>query len=308
MLLIKIIVISIFFALNSFIVEANIKIKYKIGTEIITNIDILSEKDYLIFLRPSLKNLPEDEILKISENSLIREIIKKREINRIFKNFEDTEFMDEIKKNLYNFKNVDNENEFKLLAKENNINYEKVLEKIKFEGLWNDFIFKKYNSLVRIDKNKLKNQLSNKLENNKKYEYNISEIIFEINEKENLSNKKKIIINYIKNNSFKAAASKFSVSNTSQIGGEIGWVKETLLSEKLSKELSKILIGGITDVIKHPSGYLLLKVNDKRQIKQVINAKKELKNLINYERNKQLNQFSLLHYKKLKQNIIINEF
>ena len=308
MLLIKIIVISIFFALNSFIVEANIKIKYKIGTEIITNIDILSEKDYLIFLRPSLKNLPEDEILKISENSLIREIIKKREINRIFKNFEDTEFMDEIKKNLYNFKNVDNENEFKLLAKENNINYEKVLEKIKFEGLWNDFIFKKYNSLVRIDKNKLKNQLSNKLENNKKYEYNISEIIFEINEKENLSNKKKIIINYIKNNSFKAAASKFSVSNTSQIGGEIGWVKETLLSEKLSKELSKILIGGITDVIKHPNGYLLLKVNDKRQIKQVINAKKELKNLINYERNKQLNQFSLLHYKKLKQNIIINEF
>ena len=308
MLLIKIIVISIFFALNSFIVEANIKIKYKIGTEIITNIDILSEKDYLIFLRPSLKNLPEDEILKISENSLIREIIKKREINRIFKNFEDTEFMDEIKKNLYNFKNVDNENEFKLLAKENNINYEKVLEKIKFEGLWNDFIFKKYNSLVRIDKNKLKNQLSNKLENNKKYEYNISEIIFEINEKENLSNKKKIIINYIKNNSFKAAASKFSVSNTSQIGGEIGWVKETLLSEKLSKELSKILIGGITDVIKHPNGYLLLKVNDKRQIKQVINAEKELKNLINYERNKQLNQFSLLHYKKLKQNIIINEF
>ena len=101
MLLIKIIVISIFFVLNSFIVEANIKIKYKIGTEIITNIDILNEKNYLIFLRPSLKNLPEDEILKISENSLIREIIKKREISIIFKNFEDTEFMDEIKKNLF---------------------------------------------------------------------------------------------------------------------------------------------------------------------------------------------------------------
>ena len=82
MLLIKIVVISIFFVLNSFFAEANIKIKYKIGTEIITNIDILNEKDYLIFLRPSLKNLPEDEILKISENSLIREIIKK-EINNL---------------------------------------------------------------------------------------------------------------------------------------------------------------------------------------------------------------------------------
>ena len=298
----------ILFVLNINISNAEIKIKYEIDNQIITNIDIENEKNYLLFLRPELKKLSNIELKKISENSLIREIIKKREISIIFKNFEDTEFMDEIKKNLFNFKNVDNENEFKLLAKENNINYEKILEKIKIEGLWNDFIFKKYNSLVRIDKKKLKNQLSNKLENNKKYEYNISELIFEIKEKENLSNKKKIIINYIKNNSFKAAASKFSISNTSQIGGEIGWVKETLLSEKLSKELSNILIGGITEVIKHPNGYLLLKVNDKRQIKQVINAEKELKNLINYERNKQLNQFSLLHYKKLKQNIIINEF
>ena len=31
------------------------------------------------FLRPNLKNLTEEEIIKISENSLIREIIKKRD-------------------------------------------------------------------------------------------------------------------------------------------------------------------------------------------------------------------------------------
>ena len=35
---------------------------------------------------------------------------------------------------------------------------------------------------------------------------------------------------------------------------------------------------------------------------------KEFKELINYERNKQLNQFSLLLYKKLKQNITVNEY
>ena len=62
----------------NFPTNATIKIKYKIGDEIITNIDIINEKKYLIFLRPNLKNLTEEEIIKISENSLIREIIKKK--------------------------------------------------------------------------------------------------------------------------------------------------------------------------------------------------------------------------------------
>ena len=67
--------------------NAQVNLKYKIGNQIISNIDILNEKNYLLFLRPELKNLPEKEILIISENSLIREIIKKKELDIIFKNF-----------------------------------------------------------------------------------------------------------------------------------------------------------------------------------------------------------------------------
>ena len=43
-------------------------------------------------------------------------------------------------------------------------------------------------------------------------------------------------------------------------------------------------------------------------MKQIINIEKELKELIKFEKNKQLNQFSLLYYKKLKQNTNINEY
>ena len=56
----------------------------------------------------------------------------------------------------------------------------------------------------------------------------------------------------------------------------------------------------ITKPIKYPSGYLLLRINDKRDMKQVVNIDKELDDLINFEKNKQLNQFSLLFFKKLK--------
>ena len=71
---------SIFIIINS--ANSKIEIKYKVDNEIITNIDILNEKNYLIFLRPNLKNLTEGEILKISKNSLIREFIKKKELLR----------------------------------------------------------------------------------------------------------------------------------------------------------------------------------------------------------------------------------
>ena len=79
----------------NFPTNATIKIKYKIGDEIITNIDIINEKKYLIFLRPNLKNLTDEEIIKISENSLIREIIKKKEIDKIFNNVENPNFINQ---------------------------------------------------------------------------------------------------------------------------------------------------------------------------------------------------------------------
>ncbi len=97
---------------------SQIKIRYKIGNEIITNIDIVNERNYLIFLRPSLADLPENEIKKISENSLIREMIKKKELEKVFKNLNEKEFTQGIKQNLFSFKKVDTEEEFlKLLKK-----------------------------------------------------------------------------------------------------------------------------------------------------------------------------------------------
>ena len=287
--------------------NATIKIKYKIGEEIITNIDIINEKKYLIFLRPNLKNLTEEEIIKISENSLIREIIKKKEIDKIFNNIENPNFINQIKNNLFKFKNVKSEDEFVVLLKKNDIKYEKIIDKIKYEGLWNELIFNKYNSLIKIDKGKLKKELIDKLSKNKKYEFNLSEIVFETNKDETLELKKNIILKYIKSNDFKAAASKYSISSSSNIGGEIGWIKETLLSVNLLKIIKGLKIGQISEPLKYPNGYLLLKINDKKEMKQIVSIEKELDELVKFEKNRQLNQVSLLFFKKLKQNIIINE-
>ena len=106
--------------------------------------------------------------------------------------------------------------------------------------MWNELIFRKFNSLVKIDEKKLKEKLILKFSNDKKYEYNLSEILFEVEKSETFKNKYKQIIEYINLNDFKAAASKFSISSSSNKGGDIGWIKETLLSEKIVKILKKL--------------------------------------------------------------------
>ena len=244
---------------------SQVKIKFKIDGEIITNLDILDEKNYLLFLRPKLNSLPEDELMKIAENSLIRETIKQKELDKIFKNINNERFLRDIKKRVFQLKNVDNEEEFINLTKKSNVEHEKVLRKIEIEGLWNELIFRKFNNLVKIDKDKLKNELIRNISSNKRYEYNLSEILFDLTNNETYENKYKKIVNYINENDFKSAAAKFSLSNSASRGGEIGWVKETLLSEILNRKLKNLKNSQITEPFKYPNGFLILKLNQKKR-------------------------------------------
>ena len=245
-----------FFLLFANSLNAKIEIIYKVNNEIITNIDIENEKKYLIFLRPNLKKIPNNELSNLAENSLIREIIKKKELDRVFNKKIDSKFINEIKSNLLKFKKVKNEKEFKELLKKNKINYKKIIEKIKYEALWNELIYRKYSSSVKINKKKLQNSLEIKLLNTKKYELNLSEILFEVDVNEDFENKYNKIKLYINNNDFKTAAIKYSIANSSNKGGEIGWIKETLLSPLLIKNLKNLKNNQITRPIRYPNGYL----------------------------------------------------
>ena len=111
---------------------------------------------------------------------------------------------------------------------------------MKYEAFWNELVFQKYNSLIKVDKKNLKLILKNKISNNKKYEYNISELLFDLDKNEKFESKHKEIIEYINNSDFKTAASRFSISNSAKNGGEIGWIKETILSDNLVYLLNRM--------------------------------------------------------------------
>ena len=54
------------------------------------------------------------------------------------------------------------------------------------------------------------------------------------------------------------------------------------------------------------NGILLLKLTNIRNLENTIDIENELKKAINYERNRQLRQYSKIYYNKIKKNLDFN--
>ena len=302
---IVILTINTFFFSN--IVSGNISIVGNVEGEIITNYDIERESNYLMILNPNIQNLKSNQIFDLAKDSLIKEIIKKKEITKFVDIDQRKITSNDYLENLYIKLGFENESDFSNeLMKNNNYNVDEIKKKIKIEMLWNELIYSRYNDQVKIDKNKLIKKIE-KMEKKKQKEYLLSEILFR--------KKKDQEINYlidqiklsIKNIGFNNTANIFSISDSAKLGGKLGWVNENSLSDIVYKKLQKIKEGENTDIIRINSNFLIIKV-DKIRMKNVkIDKNKELKNLVILEQNKQLNQFSRIFFDKTKINYSINE-
>ncbi len=289
----------------SFISSKEILIISKVNDDIITNIDIENEKKYLLLLNKNLDKLSKHEIFDLAKNSLIREKIKKKETDRLFEKTND-KIENKIIKNFYNKIGFDKEENFIDFLENKKINFQILKEKLLIEALWNQLIYNNFNEKIRIDEILLQEKIIEYYKSKeKKYEYKLSEIVIE-NVKD-IEFKKKEIYKYINEFGFKVAANKYSKSDTSKYGGDIGWIKGTRLSNNIKNKISKIKIDQVSEPIQISNGYLFLQLNNKKKIEEKYDLKKELKQQINFEKNRQLKQYSLNYYKKLKKNTSIYE-
>ncbi len=310
MIKIKFFLIVIFFLnLNNLVLGDLIEIKVKIQNKIITNLDIENEKRYLFFLNPKLQELEKVRIQNIAIESLITDIIKKKELEKYFDFSKNRKLIDIVEKNLYLKKNIKSKENFLLLLESLNLDYDTIREKFYIEALWNRLVYEKYATNVVINKNELKKKIQIQInQDKKKFSYNLSEIFFEDGLNESLDKKIFKINESIKNIGFENTANIYSSANTAKKGGLVGWINELQMSNKILREISRLNINQVSKPIKLQNGYILIKLNDKKEIKQKINLDEELKKLINNETNRQLNNFSTIFYKKLKKNIEINEY
>ena len=283
-------------------------IKAKVNNQIITNFDVRNEKNYLLALNPSLRNLSNENINRYAIDSAINEKIKKIEIEKKYEIIENNLIIKKVLKDLYSAIGISNIEEFKDYLMSYNINLGIVKKKIAIEVAWNDYIVKKFNNAVLVDELKIRKKIDKLGEENYIDNILLSEIIFTINENESLDVKLDKIKKSIEKIGFKETAKIYSISESKKNGGNIGWVYKSQLSNKILKQLEQIEIGEFTDPITVPGGFILIKLNDRKNQLLEINKEEEFIKAVNFEKNRQLTMFSTLHYKRIYNRSVINEF
>jgi len=283
------------------------KIILKINDEIITSIDIFNEIENLKFFNKNLNQLDNEEIYKIAVQSITKYKIKKNEIYKFFENFDvqNEDYLNEVIENSYKNLGFQDVKTFKNELRNKKISFENFKEKIEIDILWSQLIYSKYYNKIIIDEKKLKKQI-NSLLNETNNLLNLREIIFEVSDMEEIETKFNLITNDIQKLGFEGAALKHSISNTSANGGNLGWINERSINKEILNELKIISIKSITKPFRVQSGFLILQKFDEREIQKEINEEEELKKLVDFEKNQQLNNYSNLYYNKVKKSVKID--
>ena len=261
---------------------------------------------YLIAINNSLEELDKEKILSISNESIIREKIKKIEISKNFKELKlNEDYSELLLKNIYSRLKLKSISEFEKYLKNYDLKISDIETKITIDALWNQLIMQKYSSKISINEEEIKNKI---LENGKiqSKEYRLSEIIFEVQSKDEIEKKYNQVVKSIKEIGFENSATIFSFSETAKIGGDIGWINENSLSANIKKNINNLQVGETTKPIILSNGILILKLVNTKNSETSIDIENELKKAINYERNRQLNQYSKIYYNKIKKNLDFN--
>ena len=279
------------------------KIIHRIQNEIITNIDIKNQFKYLVAINNTLKELTKEKILNISNESIIREKVKKIEISKNFEELKiEQEYLNTLLKSTYSRLGLKSLDEFILYLKDYDLNIKDIEKKMTIDALWNELILKKYTSQISINEELIKKEI---LKNEKKQskEYELSEIIFDVKNKNEIQKKYKGVLKSINEIGFKNSASIYSVSDSAKIGGSIGWINENSLNKKIRENISYLKVGDVSKPIVLSNGILILKLVNTKSLQINIDVKSEFKKAVIYERNRQLNQYSQIYYNKVKKNL-----
>ena len=301
--------IYIFLALSIFpykIAFCEIFIVAEINQEVITNIDVDFEKRYLVSLNPNLLKLDQNRITDYAKDSLINEKIKRIEIEKRFKISPNKQLLSKVISNIYTSIGISSLSEFENYLAQNNIDIERVKEKISIEIAWNDLIVKTFANEIEIDQNLIKKQLE-KFDKEKIENLLLSEIIFTINNKNEFESKYNEIKKSINDIGFEETARIYSLSDSKKSGGNVGWIYKNQLSKEIKDELDEITVGNFTKPIITSGGFLILKLNDIKLESVEIDKDTQLKKMIEFERERQLTRFSTLYYKRVYNTAEINE-
>ena len=280
----------------------------KINDQIVTTYDLEKESNYLLALNPKLKEIGENDLLRLAKKSMIKEMIRKSEILKYKElNLENNQINNVLNKIIQNL-NFSDLSQFENYLRNFNISLDDIREKIEIENEWKNLIYARYSKSIKINKNELINKIEKASKEEFSLEYNLSEIVFSKKQNISITDYSKKILESIEINGFENTANLYSIADSSKAGGRIGWVKKNNLSTEIIRKLENLKINSYSSPIKISNNYLILKINDIKEVAIEFDKQKEIDKMVMSETSKQLDKFSNIFYNKIKLNSTISEF
>lgn len=301
--------IFISFLLSSANIKAQISssIVATIGNEIITTIDVENEIRTMLLLSNKKINQSNINMIKgTAIKSLQTKLIKKSEL---IKYSIDSYSRNDLEKQISRIAKGLNTNKqgLKKLFLESKTNFDELEKKIKVDLQWNTLIYELYKDQISINivdlENDLKKQL--RIEGNRK-SFDLSEIEVPL-QSENILKFLNNIYKEIDLEGFKETAKKYSISETSVNGGNIGWVDEKILSKVYLEQLRNLDKNSITKPIKTENSIIILKVNNIRLVEnQDVDLEEMKERIIKMKKEEKLNLFSRSHFSNIENSTLID--
>ncbi len=299
----KFIFLIYFFFISDLYAFSNSKIIIKVENEIITNIDLKNKIiSSLVIANKEINQNSIDNLKRSSVENLINQKIKLMEISKY--NIEDDKLQ------LQNYLNSISNGDIKNLKDkfiQNNLDFNSFSEDINTQLKWQKLIYRIYSKKIEIDYNSIDRDINEIIEENLSIdEFNLSEI--EVNRNNDISDNeiildlKKLIIKQ----GFENVALENSISLSSNQKGNLGWINSKSLSEQIYNKVNNLNIGEMSDPIIRSDSITILKLNNKRSVKNnQINIEELRDKLISQKKNYLFNLFSASHLSKLKNKTFI---
>ena len=169
------------------------------------------------------------------------------------------------------------------MAKDNNMSYDQLISMLKSNGIdketmvsriraqiaWARYIRQQYAPVVFVSEAEAEKQLAKLSLDKTTKQYNLGEIVVLGDDAQALASIKSILADLKSGAKFEAVAHQLSKSASAAKDGDLGWLAETSLDAQVLEKIKGIGIGQISDPIKVPGGYKLIKLKDMRHAGKV---------------------------------------
>ena len=275
-----------------------------VGNLPITYLDIVKEMTFVsIISKNKLDDSNKEQIKNIAAKSLIQRKIKELEINKHkVKNFSRVD-LEKLTKKIY-LNLGTNKDGLKKILEINNLNFEDLEKRFEIDLKWNTLIFELYKNKVVLNMNEIEEKINSEIMKlDRKNTVLLSEIEVSLPEK-NLQLFIDKIKEDISNEGFENIAKKISISESAEKGGNLGWIDESKLSNKIFENIKEIKVNEIGEAIILENSLIIIKKNgEKLKDRDFENIKNRI---IRTEKEKKLKMFSNSHYSNLERITQIN--